>query len=242
MVEKRIERRLAAILAADVAGYSRLMGIDEESTHEAFKACRDELVDRKITEHRGRIVKHTGDGVLVEFVSAVDAMRCATEIQRGMAERNNAIPQDRRIEFRIGINVGDIIIDDNDIFGDDVNIAARLEGLAEPGGISVSDRVHQDTSSKLISYLRTWASNSSKILQGWLGCIECVLTEPSNSSELMANSSHGLRQAIRTGHPIVVFVRSKPRTLEYSLVVMRRRLKHSITCAACGKRTLRDCL
>jgi hypothetical protein len=123
------------------------MGIDEESTHEALKAYRDELVDLKITEHHGRIVKSTGDGVLVEFVSAVDAVRCAIEIQRGMAERNNAIPQDRRIEFRIGINVGDIIIDRNDIFGDDVNIAARLEGLAEPGGISVSDRVHQDTSS-----------------------------------------------------------------------------------------------
>jgi class 3 adenylate cyclase len=148
MAEKRVERRLAAILAADVAGYSRLMGIDEESTHEALKAYRNELVDLKITEHHGRIVKATGDGVLVEFGSAVDAVRCAIEIQRGMAERNNVIPQDRRIEFRIGINVGDIIIDDNDIFGDDVNIAARLEGLAEPGGISVSDRVHQDTSSK----------------------------------------------------------------------------------------------
>jgi class 3 adenylate cyclase len=148
MAEKRVERRLAAILAADVAGYSRLMGIDEESTHQALKAYRDELVDLKIIEHHGRIVKNTGDGVLVEFVSAVDAVRCAIEIQQGMAERNNAIPQDRRIEFRIGINVGDIIIDDNDIFGDGVNIAARLEGLAEPGGISVSDRVRQDTSSK----------------------------------------------------------------------------------------------
>jgi adenylate cyclase len=148
MAEKRVERRLAAILAADVASYSRLMGIDEEGTHEALKAHRDELVDLKITEHHGRIVKTTGDGVLVEFVSAVDAVRCAIEIQRSMAERNDAIPQDRRIEFRIGINVGDIIIDSNDIFGDGVNVAARLEGLAEPGGISVSDRVHQDTSSK----------------------------------------------------------------------------------------------
>jgi formylglycine-generating enzyme required for sulfatase activity/class 3 adenylate cyclase len=148
MAEKRIERRLAAILAADVASYSRLMGIDEEGTHEALNAHRDELVDLKITEYHGRIVKTTGDGVLVEFVSAVNAVRCAIEIQRSMAERNDAIPQDRRIEFRIGINVGDIIIDRDDIFGDGVNIAARLEGLAEPGGISVSDRVHQDTSDK----------------------------------------------------------------------------------------------
>jgi formylglycine-generating enzyme required for sulfatase activity/class 3 adenylate cyclase len=148
MAEKRLERRLAAILAADVASYSRLMGVDEEGTHEALNAHRDELVDPRITEHHGRIVKNTGDGVLVEFVSAVDAVRCAIEIQRSMAERNEAIPEDRRIEFRIGINVGDIIIDSNDIFGDGVNIAARLEGVAEPGGITVSDRVHQDTSGK----------------------------------------------------------------------------------------------
>jgi class 3 adenylate cyclase len=148
MAEKRVERRLAAILAADVAGYSRLMGVDEEGTHEAFKAHRDELVDPKIAEHHGRIVKSTGDGALVEFASVVDSVRCAIEIQRSMAERNDAIPEDRRIEFRIGINVGDIIIDGNDIFGDGVNIAARLEGLADPGGISVSDRVHQDTCSK----------------------------------------------------------------------------------------------
>src|ERR1700756_267381 len=111
MAEKHVERRLAAVLAADVAGYSRLMGIDEEGTHAALKAHRDEFVDLKITEHHGRIVKTTGDGVLVEFLSTVDAVRCAMEIQRGMAERNDAIAQDRRIEFRIGINVGDIIID-----------------------------------------------------------------------------------------------------------------------------------
>src|SRR5262245_46444723 len=148
MAEKRVERRLAAILAADVAGYSRLMGVDEEGTHEALKAHRDELVDPNIAEHHGRIVKNTGDGALVEFASVVDSVRCAIEIQRSMAERNDAIPEDRRIEFRIGINVGDIIIDGNDIFGDGVNIAARLEGLADPGGISVSDRVHQNTCSK----------------------------------------------------------------------------------------------
>ena len=126
MAETRIERRLAAILAADVVGYSRLMGINEEATLAALKVCRGELIDPKIAEHRGRIFKTTGDGALVEFASAVDATRCAIEIQHAMAERNAAIPEDSRIEFRIGINVGDIIIDDADIFGDAVNIAARV--------------------------------------------------------------------------------------------------------------------
>lgn len=149
MAEARVERRLAAILAADVAGYSRLMGIDEEGTLASLKAYRRELVDPKIAEHRGRIVKTTGDGALVEFASAVDAVRCAIEIQRAMGERNDAIPEDRRIEFRVGINVGDIIIDDSDIFGDGVNIAARLEGLAEAGSICVSGRVQEDVQGKI---------------------------------------------------------------------------------------------
>src|SRR5271167_4975749 len=134
MAEARVERRLAAILAADVAGYSRLIGDDEEGTLAALKACRRELIDPKMAEHRGRIVKTTGDGALVEFASAVDAVRCAMEIQRAMADRNADIPESRRVEFRIGINVGDIIIDEGDIYGDGVNIAARLEGIAEPGG------------------------------------------------------------------------------------------------------------
>src|SRR5580704_2593059 len=126
----RVERRLAALLAAGIAGYSRLMGIDEEGTLAALKACRREIIDPKIAEHRGRIVKTTGDGALVEFASAVDAIRCAMEIQCAMAERNAAIPEDHRVEFRIGINVGDIIIDEGDIYGDGVNIAARVESLA----------------------------------------------------------------------------------------------------------------
>src|SRR5450631_229032 len=121
MAEVRVERRLAAILAADVSGYSRLMGIDEEGTLAALKAYRREIIDPKIAEHRGRIVKTTGDGALVEFASAVDAVRCAMEIQRTMGERNATIPEDRRIEFRIGINIGDIIIEDADIYGDGVN-------------------------------------------------------------------------------------------------------------------------
>ena len=142
-------RRLAAILAADVAGYSRLMGADEEGTLERLKALRRELLDPKIAEHHGRIVKTTGDGLLVEFASVVDALRSAVEAQREMAGRNTGVPPDNRIELRIGINVGDIIVEDGDIFGDRVNVAARLEALAEPGGICVSARVQEDAVGKL---------------------------------------------------------------------------------------------
>ena len=144
-----VQRRLAAILAADVAGYSRLMGADEEGTLERLKAHRRQLIDPKIAEHHGRIVKTTGDGMLVEFASVVDAVRCAVEIQRGMVDRDAEIPEDKRITFRIGINLGDIIIDDDDIFGDGVNIAARLEGLAEPGGICISRVVRNQIRDKL---------------------------------------------------------------------------------------------
>jgi adenylate cyclase len=149
MSEGRVERRLAAILAVDVAGYSRLMGADEEGTLAALRAVRRELGDPKIAEHRGRIVKTTGDGLLVEFASVVDAVRCAVEIQRGMAERNGDIPPAKRIEFRMGINVGDIIIEDDDIFGDGVNIAARLEALAEPSGICLSGAAHEQVRDRL---------------------------------------------------------------------------------------------
>ena len=149
MAEDRVERRLAAILAADVAGYSRLMGADEEGTLAALKAHRRAVLDPKITEHRGRIVKTTGDGLLVEFASVVDAVRCAVDIQRQMAERNAGVAAEQRIEFRIGLNVGDIIIDDKDIYGDGVNIAARLEGLAAPGGICVSRVVRDQVRDKL---------------------------------------------------------------------------------------------
>src|SRR5271156_5546792 len=124
-------RRLAAIVAADVAGYSRLMGADEEGTLERLKALRRELLDPKIAEHHGRIVKTTGDGMLLEFASIVDAVACAVSVQRGMIHRNATLPEDRRIIFRVGINVGDIIIDGDDIFGDGVNVAARLEAICE---------------------------------------------------------------------------------------------------------------
>jgi adenylate cyclase len=132
-------RRLAAVLAADVAGYSRLMGADEEGTLERLKALRGELVDPKIAEHRGRIVKTTGDGMLVEFASVVDAVRCGVEVQQALFERNTGIRADNRIEFRIGINLGDVIVEDDDLYGDGVNIAARIESLADPGGVFVSN-------------------------------------------------------------------------------------------------------
>src|SRR6266702_1263093 len=149
LTDEHVERRLVAVLAADVAGYSRLMGADEEGTLAQLKAIRKALVDPTFAMHRGRIVKTTGDGMLVEFASAVDAARGAAEVQRSMAKQNINVPQDTRIEFRIGIHVGDIIIDDNDIFGDGVNIAARLAGIAEPGGICVSDDAQRQIRGKV---------------------------------------------------------------------------------------------
>ena len=147
--ETRAERRLAAVLAADVAGYSRLMGVDEEGTHARLKTHLGELVNPKIAEHRGRVVKNTGDGFLAEFASVVDAVRCAVEIQRGMTDREPDVPEERRIRFRIGVNLGDVIVEEHDIFGDGVNVAARLEGLAEPGGICVSRMVRDNVRDKL---------------------------------------------------------------------------------------------
>ena len=146
---ERVERRLAAILAADVAGYSRLMGEDEDGTLSRLKALRRELIDPKIAEHKGRVVKTTGDGLLVEFGSAVDALRYAVEVQHEMTGRNTSVPLDSRIEFRVGINMGDIVVEDGDIFGDGVNAAARLESIADLGGICVSARVQQDAAGKL---------------------------------------------------------------------------------------------
>ena len=142
-------RRLTAILAADVAGYSRLMGVDEEGTHERLKAHLRELVEPKIRQHRGHTVKNTGDGLLAEFASVVDAVRCAAEIQRGMAARNSETAEDRRITFRIGVNLGDVIVEQDDIYGDGVNVAARLEALAEPGGICISRVVRDQIRDKL---------------------------------------------------------------------------------------------
>ncbi len=149
MAEERVQRRLAAILAADVVGYSRFMEADEEGTLARLKSLREELFDPKIAEHHGRIVKTTGDGVLVEFASAVDAVRCAVEVQCHLTERNNATPENQRLELRVGINVGDIIIEGEDIYGDGVNVAARLEGLAEPGMVYISGSVFDQVAGKL---------------------------------------------------------------------------------------------
>src|ERR1700742_4074520 len=149
VTREHLVRRLTAIFAADVAGYGRLTGMDEEGTHVRLKEHLRDLIDPKIAAHRGHIVKNTGDGLLAEFNSVVDAMRCAVDIQRGMAERNSDVPPNNRIEFRIGINVGDVIKDNGDIFGDVVNVAARLETIAEPGGICVSDDAHRQVRDKL---------------------------------------------------------------------------------------------
>ncbi len=162
MSSEHVERRLAAILAADVAGSCRLIGIDEEGTLAQLKALRKKLFDPKIVEHHGRVVKNTGDGALVEFGSVVDAVRCAVEIQCGMAEQNIDVPQGKRIEFRIGIHVGDIIIEDDDIFGDGVNIAVRLEGIAEPGGVSISDDAHRQIRGKVDITFEDMGSQSLK--------------------------------------------------------------------------------
>lgn len=160
MVEKQVDRRLAAILAADVVGYSRLIGVDEEGTLARINDLRRDFWEPKIAEHRGRIVRWIGDGVLIEFASVVGAARCAFEIQSGMDERNSAEPTDKRIELRIGIHVGDIIIDSDDIFGDGVNIAARLEGIADPGGSVCLVQLTNKLKVSSTSCLRTAASKS----------------------------------------------------------------------------------
>src|SRR5213079_2459882 len=144
-----MERRLAAVLAADVVGYSRLMGTDEAGTLDALTKVRGEFIDSKIAEHQGRTVKVSGDGLLLEFPSVVNAVRCAAEIQRGMRDRNTNVPQERRIEFRIGVNLGDVIVQDEDIFGDGVNVAARLERIAKPGGIAISGSVRDQIGNRL---------------------------------------------------------------------------------------------
>src|SRR6266516_2118755 len=142
-------RKLAAILAADVAGYSRLTGIDEEGTLKRLRKLRRELINPAVSLHRGRIVKTTGDGILTEFPSVVDAVRCALDVQRGMASRNEEIPADQRIEFRVGINLGDVVVEGEDLLGDGVNVAARLEGISEPGSICISDAAYQQVRDKL---------------------------------------------------------------------------------------------
>jgi TolB-like protein/class 3 adenylate cyclase len=192
---ERVERRLAAVLAADVAGYSRLMGADEEGTLARLKAIRKTLVDPTIASHRGRIVKTTGDGMLVEFASAVDAVRGAVEVQRGMADRNTSLPQDQRIEFRIGIHVGDIIIDENDIFGGGVNVAARLEGIAEPGGVCISNDTYRQVRGKVEIVCDDMGPQSLKNIAEPMQAWRVRLTDQTSSagqSGLSANETQAL--------------------------------------------------
>jgi len=144
-------RRLAAILSADVAGYSRLMGVDEEGTLAALKALRRELTDPKLKQHHGRIIKTTGDGLLIEFSSVVDAVRWTLVVQQEMAKRNAEVPEERRIEFRIGVNLGDVIVEGDDLYGDGVNIAARIETVAEPGGICISEDAYRQVRDKVVT-------------------------------------------------------------------------------------------
>jgi adenylate cyclase len=184
---EHVERRLAAILAADVVGSCRLIGRDEEGTLAQLKALRKTFFDPKIAEHHGRIVKNTGDGALVEFASVVDAVRCADDVQRGVAEQNTDVPQDKRIEFRIGIHLGDIIIADDDIFGDGVNIAVRLEGIAEPGGICISDDAHRQVRGKIESTLEDMGAHTLK-----------NIAEPMRVWRIRRNGASG---SVVTAHP-----------------------------------------
>src|SRR5215472_14766059 len=189
MAEERVERRLTAVLAADVAGYSRLMGANEEGTLAALKTLRREVADPKIKEHRGRIVNTTGDGLLGEFASVVDAVRCAIEVQREMAARNAGVQAERRIDFRIGINLSDIIIDDNDIFGDGVNIAARLEALAEPGGICVSRMVRDQVRDKLAILFEDMGDQQVKNIARPVRAYRAVLAERAERPSILPDTA-----------------------------------------------------
>jgi adenylate cyclase len=189
MTEERVERRLTAILAADVAGYSRLMGLDEEGTLAALKTLRREVADPKIKEHRGRIVNTTGDGLLSEFASVVDAVRCAVEVQDEIAARNTGVQADRRIDFRIGINLGDVIFDDNDIFGDGVNVAARLEALAEPGGICVSRVVRDQVRDKLAISFEDMGEQQVKNIARPVRAFRAVLAEKTDRPSIPSEAA-----------------------------------------------------
>jgi adenylate cyclase len=172
-------RRLTAILAADVAGYSRLMGADEEGTHERLKALRRELLDPKIAEHHGRIVKTTGDGLLAEFASVVDAVRCAVEVQLAMPDRNTGVAVDNRIELRIGLNLGDVIVEGDDLYGDGVNIAARIEALADAGGVFVSNTVHDHVRDRLPFVFEDLGDQQVKNIARPVRVYACCLKAPS---------------------------------------------------------------
>ena len=188
VAEERVQRRLAAILAADVAGYSRLMGANEEGTLAALKAHRQELIDPAVAAHGGRIVKTTGDGMLLAFASAVDAVRCAVEIQREMAARNANTAEDRRIAFRVGVNVGDVILDGDDLYGDGVNVAARLEALAEPGGILISRTARDQVRDRLDIALEDLGEREVKNIARPVRVFRIAVEPPASAAPAMATS------------------------------------------------------
>jgi class 3 adenylate cyclase len=179
-----------------VAGYSRLMGADEEGTLERLKALRHELLDPKIAEHRGRIVKTTGDGLLVEFASVVDAVRCAVAVQQAMPERDTDVVADSRIELRIGINLGDVIVEGDDLYGDGVNIAARIEALADAGGVFVSNTVHDQVRDRLPFAFEDLASSRSRTLPARYGSTECAQPSPTPSLPRRGPPSPALRERV----------------------------------------------
>ncbi len=220
MTEARVERRLAAILAADVASYSRLMGADEEGTLAALRAHRREILDPKIAAHRGRIVKTTGDGLLIEFASVVDATRCAVEVQLGIKKRNISVPQDRRLEFRIGINIGDVIIEDDDLFGDGVNVAARLEGVAEPGGIIISAAAHDAVFNRVSAEFRDLGGLLLKNIERPVRAFQVVFGpgDDANAAGAVKHSWHPQAGSAAEGPSIAVRpfkVLSENRALEF---------------------------
>jgi adenylate cyclase len=203
-----MQRRLAAILAADVVGYSRLMAADEQGTHARLKALRQDFIEPKIAEHHGRIAKLMGDGALVEFASVVDALECAAAIQSGVAERQAELPEDRRIAFRIGINIGDVIIDGDDIYGDGVNVAARLEALAEPGEICVSRTVYNHAKSKVAFAFEPMGEHRVKNIPEPV-TVYRVVTDPGPLAKVLGLKRAGTRRwrlAALTGAAAVVLL------------------------------------
>jgi adenylate cyclase len=220
VTEARVERRLAAILAADVASYSRLMGADEEGTLAALRAHRREILDPKIAAHRGRIVKTTGDGLLIEFASVVDATRCAVAVQLGIKERNISVPQDERLEFRIGINIGDVIVEDDDLFGDGVNVAARLEGVAEPGGIIISAAAHDAVLNRVTAEFRDLGALLLKNIERPVRAFQVVFGpgDDANAASAMEHSRYPQAGSAAEGPSIAVRpfkVLSENRELEF---------------------------
>ncbi len=195
MAPEREERRLAAILAADMVGYSRLMEADETGTLAALKTHRRELLDPKIADYRGRIVKTTGDGMIVEFGSVVDAVQCGVDIQRAMRRRNADVPDDRRIEFRVGINLGDIIVDGDDIYGDGVNIASRLESIAEPGGIVLSKQVHDHVGREVQAKFVSLGAKTVKNIGGPIQVYRVELADKAASPNVIRFGSYELDTA-----------------------------------------------